>query len=162
MPNLPNLGKIIIPRRFHTKCCNSLFGMLSAGHYDLPKFGMLGPSTRRLKIYLYGWDFLFLASYKPCYSQVPFRRHYKNAYASGNVLGHSLEIFGIQSWYLYIYLEIFRIRYRNTNSIYESKCSVVNKKCLDVKKEKSKKKVGDGDDGLLAGLLGDQYWLPQL
>ena len=40
-------------------------------------------STAAIHLYLYVWDFVFLTSHKPCNSQAPFRKHYKNIYACG-------------------------------------------------------------------------------
>ena len=80
--------QIVIPRRFHTKsrvtsrAWRAIFGMESAGYYDLPKFGVLGLLDALIpKMCLIGWDFLFLTSCKPFSSQVPFRHHCKNIYA---------------------------------------------------------------------------------
>ena len=57
--------------------------MESAGYYGLPKFGILGLLDALIpKIYLYRVGFLFLTSYKPWNTQVPFRHHYENIYAS--------------------------------------------------------------------------------
>ena len=62
-------------------------GMESSGYYDLPKFRILGFLDALIsKIYLAGWDYSFLTSYKPCTSQVPFRHYYKNINAVSQII----------------------------------------------------------------------------